>query len=195
MFQLVQPATLHKMSSTFSITTYLDELQPPVQKTFSNNTDAFHVDSAADLKVEPNIAQPSGSVSECVLGYNRMPEVKTFNEEIGTTSCASIPESPVDSSLPTFLSKETSMDDMSDNTFGKHLHRCSDLDPPAAVLCIASACDSDVKIELDGTESMDCFTFADAQETFSINESLCIDHNGQHKDTAFNYIDVNKMSH
>ncbi|KAL5488897.1 hypothetical protein EMCRGX_G017911 [Ephydatia muelleri] len=165
---LVKNTTLRKVSSTLSITTYLDKLQPAAQMTSSNNTDltqsAGNVSSAEDLNVQSNITQPSSCVSKCASGCIRMPEVRTHNEEILTPSCTSILESPVGSSAPICLSEDTSVDEMSNLFF-----RFSDLDAPAEVLCITNSSGSDA--------TMDYVTSAD------------------HKDTTFDYIDANQVRH
>ena len=181
--------TLHKISSTLSITTYLDKLQPAAQMISSNNTDltqsAGNVSSAEDLNVQPNITQPSSCVTKCDSGCIRMPELRTHNEELLTPSSTSILESPVGSSAPICLSEDTSVDEMSNLFF-----RFSDLDAPAEVLCITNSSESDV--------TMDYVTSADVRKTFNINkinESFHIDHHGQHKDTTFDYIDANQVRH
>ena len=154
---------------------------------------AGNVNSAADLKVQPNIAQPSSCASKCTLGYIQMPEVRTSNEESGTASCASILESVTDSSAPICLSESSSLDEIS-NTFVKDLFKYSNLVAPTSVLCISNSSVSDVNKELNGTygtKTKDYVTPADTWETINIheiNKSFCIDHITQHNDFAFNYI-------
>ena len=143
----------------------------------------------AYLNVQPNFTQPSSCVSKCAS--IRMPEVRTLSELSGTTSCS------IDSSSPISLSEDTLVDEMN-KLFENDLFKYSDLHAPASVLCIANSRDSDVNMELNGTETEDCVTLAYAQETLSIieiNELFCIDHKRQHKDSAFNYIDTITLSH